>query len=65
MAILDRHILKNLQRHGIISSLPRTLTRKNYLAIEQRFAQFCEHVGLTMDEVDLLFWSSETGQILK
>lgn len=65
LAILDRHILKNLQRHGILSSLPRTMTRPNYLAIEQQFALFCSHVGLTMDELDLLFWSRETGRVLK
>jgi N-glycosylase/DNA lyase len=65
LAILDRHILKNLHRHGIISTIPRTMTRNNYLAIEQQFAHFSDHVGLTMDELDLLFWSTETGQILK
>ncbi len=65
LAILDRHILKNLQRHGVLSSPPRTMTRTNYLAIEQQFALFCIHVGLTMDELDLLFWSRETGQVLK
>ncbi len=65
LAILDRHILRNLQRHGVLSSLPKTMTRKNYLAIEERFALFSEHVGMTLDELDLLFWSRETGQILK
>jgi len=65
LAILDRHILRNLQRHGVLSSLPKTMTRKNYLAIEERFALFSEHVGVTLDELDLLFWSRETGQVLK
>ncbi|MER3524810.1 MAG: DNA lyase [Ignavibacteria bacterium] len=65
LAILDRHILKNLQRHGVIRSLPKTLTAKRYLAIEQRFRRFAQTLGVSMDEVDLLFWSNETGQILK
>ena len=65
LAILDRHILKNLKRHNVIRTLPKTLTPKRYLAIEQKFIAFSEHIGITMDELDLLFWSRETGEILK
>lgn len=65
LAILDRHILKNLKKHRVIRSLPKTLTRKRYLSIEQKFQRFAQVVGIPMDELDLLFWSSETGEILK
>jgi len=65
LAILDRHILKNLKKHHVIRSLPKTLTAKKYLAIEQQFMEFCKSVGIAMDELDLLFWSRETGEILK
>jgi N-glycosylase/DNA lyase len=65
LAILDRHILKNLKRHGVIRSIPKTLTPKRYLAIEKKFSQFSRVVGIAMDELDLLFWSRETGVILK
>jgi N-glycosylase/DNA lyase len=65
LAILDRHILKNLKRHNVIRSLPKTLTPKRYLAIEQKFMAFSEYAGVSMDELDLLFWSRETGEILK
>jgi len=65
LAILDRHILRNLKRHGVIRSLPATLTPRRYLAIEQRFHAFAAATGITMDELDLLFWSRETGSILK
>ncbi len=65
LAILDRHILRNLLRYGIIRSLPKTLTPKQYFLIEKKFARFAEESGITMDELDLLFWSRETGQILK
>jgi len=65
LAILDRHILKNLTKHGVLRALPATLTPKRYLAIEAKFARFASAVGLTMDELDLLFWSRETGEILK
>jgi N-glycosylase/DNA lyase len=65
LAILDRHILKNLVRHGVLRSLPGSLTARRYRAIEERFARFAAAVGISMDELDLLFWSRETGDILK
>ena len=65
LAILDRHILRNLKRHQVIRSLPKTLTRKQYSTIEEQFARFAEEIGISMDELDLLFWSRETGEILK
>lgn len=65
LAILDRHILKNLVRFGVIRRLPKTLTPKRYRSIEKRFLAFAREVGISMDELDLLFWSMETGEILK
>lgn len=65
LAILDRHILKNLKKHGVLRALPKTLTQKRYLAIEQKFRRFAGDMGIAMDELDLLFWSNETGEILK
>lgn len=65
MAILDRHILKNLKRHNVIRTLPKALTRKKYLSIERRFQQFAEEIGIPIDELDLVFWSNEAGDILK
>ena len=65
LAILDRHILKNLIRVGVIQRLPKTLTARRYLAIEKKFLKFSQQIGISMDELDLLFWSMETGKILK
>jgi N-glycosylase/DNA lyase len=65
LAILDRHILRNLEIHRVLRALPQTLTRKRYLAIEQTYAAFAKKIGIPMDELDLLFWSRETGQLLK
>jgi N-glycosylase/DNA lyase len=65
LAILDRHILRNLKNHGVLATVPGTLTPRRYRAIENRFRRFAREVGITMDELDLLFWSRETGHILK
>ena len=65
LAILDRHILRNLRRHGVIRTVPATLTPARYLLTEAAFRRFAHAIGIPMDELDLLFWSRETGTILK
>jgi N-glycosylase/DNA lyase len=65
LAILDRHIITHLVHCGVLRKRPKTLTPKRYLRIEKKFKQFSAAVGIPMDELDLLFWSSETGVILK
>jgi N-glycosylase/DNA lyase len=65
LAILDRHILRNLKRLGLIRSIPKSLSRKRYGEIENRFSKFASTIGITLDELDLVFWSMETGEIRK
>lgn len=66
LAILDRHILKNLVHYGAIEKIPATVgSRKTYLALEEKVRCFCSRVGIPMEELDLLFWSMETGHIFK
>ncbi|HYY48379.1 MAG TPA: N-glycosylase/DNA lyase [Thermoplasmata archaeon] len=65
LAILDRHILRNLVRHGVIRGFPASLTAAKYLAIEERMRRFSESVEIPMAALDLLFWSRETGEIFK
>ena len=65
LAILDRHILKNLKYHGVVSSIPAALTKKRYLSVEKKFQNFARETGISTDELDLLFWSREAGEILK
>jgi N-glycosylase/DNA lyase len=65
LAILDRHILKNLRRHRVIRVVPTSLTAQRYLMIEEKYRSFAGQVRIGMDELDLLFWSRETGEILK
>lgn len=65
LAILDRHVLKNLLRYGVIREIPRTRTKKNYLRIEERMKKFAKQIRVPLAELDLLFWSMETGRIFK
>jgi N-glycosylase/DNA lyase len=65
LAILDRHILKNLHRHKAIKELPKTLTPKKYKQLEREMAEFSVAVKIPMEDMDLLFWSEETGEVFK
>jgi N-glycosylase/DNA lyase len=65
LAILDVHILKNLKDCRVINRIPKSLTKNEYLKIENRLRDFCKKIKIPMDELDLLFWSKETGFIFK
>jgi N-glycosylase/DNA lyase len=65
LAILDRHVLRSLVRHGVIRRMPASLTPRRYLAIERKMAAFAEAIGIPLAALDLLFWSRETGEIFK
>jgi N-glycosylase/DNA lyase len=64
-AILDRHILRNLASLGVIPEIPVSITKKRYLEIEEKLRRFAAEIGIPMADLDLLFWSKETGWIFK
>ncbi len=65
LAILDRHILKNLQKLGVIEEEPKTLTKRRYLEIEEKMKRFSEEVDIPLGHLDLVLWHEETGHIFK
>ena len=66
IAILDRHILKNLKKYGAIEKVPDSVgSRKVYMDIEDKMRRFSKTVRIPLDELDLLFWSLQTGFIFK
>lgn len=66
LAILDRHIMKNLWEYGVIKEVPKYQpTGKKYLTIEKKMKKFSKDVGIKMGALDLLFWSMETGEVFK
>lgn len=65
LAILDRHILKNLKFYNAIEEVPSTLTKKIYLDIEQKMIEFCKNIEIPMSHIDLLFWAMQTDGIFK
>jgi len=65
LAILDRHILKNLVLLGVIKEVPSSLSKRIYLDIEKKMAAFSRQVKIPMGHLDLLLWCKETGEIFK
>jgi N-glycosylase/DNA lyase len=65
LAILDRHILKNLRAFGIIKEVPKNLTKKTYLKIEEKMIKFSKKVGIPVVDLDLLLWAKEAGYVFK
>ena len=65
IAILDRHILRNLAMIGLIEDTPNSMSRKKYLQIEGEMAEFAKQIRIPLSHLDLLFWYKETGEIFK
>ncbi len=65
VAILDGHIINCLCELGAISCSSRPSSRKQYEELAKKFKEFSKKVNIPLDELDLLFWSSKTGCVLK
>lgn len=65
LAILDRHIMKNLMMAGAIEEIPTSLTRKRYLQIEKKMRKFAQKINIPVNYLDLVLWYKETGMIFK
>lgn len=65
LAILDRHILKNLVRYEVIPEVPKSLSQKIYQEIELKMEKFALEIGIPMSNLDFLFWYMEAGDVFK
>ena len=65
LAILDRHILKNLALLGVIDEVPSSPTKRLYLEIEAKMSAFSRRAGIPMGHLDLLLWYKEAGEVFK
>ncbi len=64
LAILDRHIIRNLMALGIITQ-DTIKNTTHYKEIEQQFLTLAQKNNIPADALDMLFWSKETGKIFK
>jgi len=64
-AILDRHVLKTLEKYKVIKEIPRTLTKKKYLEIEEKLREISKKLNISLVELDfyLFYLSSKSFPI--
>jgi len=60
-AIIDRHIIKFLYKYKYINCIPRNISKKYYIELENILRNF----NIPLDKLDLMIWYFVTGQILK
>lgn len=65
IAILDRHILKNLYKIGIIEKIPTSLSKKKYYDYENRMRNLAKKIDIPLEHLDFVLWYKETGEIFK
>lgn len=65
VALLDRHILKNLNLFNIINEIPKNITFSDYLIIEQKMKKFATDINIPLEYLDFVFWYKETGEVFK
>ena len=65
LAILDRHIINLLIENGLLKEKPKSLTKKIYLEIEERFMALAGSLKMSAAELDLYMWYIKAGEVLK
>ncbi len=65
LAILDRHVLRNMVNLGLLEELPGALSPSRYLACEKLLGGFASGIGIPMGHLDFVLWYKETGDIFK
>ena len=65
VAILDRHILALMRQYQLLEGTPKTLTKKKYLAVEEKLRRLARKTNLSLAELDLYLWYMKKGVVLK
>ncbi len=65
IAILDRHIIRNLIELKVIKEYPENLSEKKYKEIENKMKKLSKDLNIPMDVLDHVFWAKETGEVFK
>lgn len=62
-AILDRHVLKILKEKEVIDKIPKTLTKKIYLEIEEKLKKITKSLNLNLAELDIYLFYLDAEKI--
>ncbi|MDD4878401.1 MAG: N-glycosylase/DNA lyase [Candidatus Nanoarchaeia archaeon] len=64
-AILDKHIVNCLHATKVLKTNNKPKNKAEYLEMEHKMKEFSKKLKVPMAELDLILWSSKTGEILK
>jgi len=62
IAIIDRHILTSALNHKIIKEIPESISKQRYLELEQQLKRFAALQRISLQELDMVWWS-ELGSL--
>jgi len=65
LAILDKHVLKLMKRHGLIQEIPKGWSKKRYLYVEEILRKVAEAFGESPGKFDLYLWYLVKGKVDK
>ncbi|MBN1501351.1 MAG: N-glycosylase/DNA lyase [Spirochaetes bacterium] len=65
LAILDRHILKNMLLLSVINEIPASIPPKRYMELEQKLLNFAKKIKIPPDHLDFVLWYKEAGEVYK
>lgn len=61
LCILDRHILRNLEKYKVLKAEP--LTFKRYLEYEKRMLNFSQEIKIPVLRLDFVFWYNNNKEL--
>ncbi len=65
IAILDRHVLRNMVLLGLIDDVPGSISARRYRELEDILRRFSLRIGVPLGHLDFVLWYKETGDIFK
>jgi len=65
LAILDKHVLRLMKKHGLIQEIPKGWTRNKYLYVESILRKVAERFGEPLGKFDLYLWYLVKGKVDK
>ncbi len=64
-AILDRHIMRNMESFKLIKEIPKSINQNKYLELENILSEFAKKIEIPFSHLDFVLWYKETGDIFK
>jgi N-glycosylase/DNA lyase len=65
IAILDRHVLRNMLQIGLIDRLPASFSYRRYRDLETLLRDYSLSIDIPLNHLDFVLWYKETRDIFK